>query len=300
MVRTLLLLLGVLCSFSTWSQTPIGEVPKGTGVSVHNPSANSKKAQEAKETQERAKEAMAKARIEAEQRESAIKERQESRAEEDLEAQKAQAQWALYLLWVGGITALILIWQSVQFGQQLTQNKLAIEVTGQATELARQEFVSTHRPQIRVKHLYPDPNFRIWADSPVVVKLVIVNSGLTEAIITEVNIDAKLVPHGHRLPPRPAFSVAPFQPDKNRANSGITLAFKPTQVIDKLTQPESDAIRSGMAALYCYGFVEYQDILGGIRKTAFCRKLKFPTGPGSLSSNGNFIPADEPDYEYQD
>lgn len=159
------------------------------------------------------------------------------------------------------------------------------------------DFASTHRPKMRIKHVYITSE--IWGGKPIEIKLVIVNIGITAAVIRVMNLKTIILTAGTQLPPRPTFS----DPDKtislDKVESGITLAL-PKMTRRDLTAEEHPRLMDGTKKLYCYGFVEYADSRERIRKTAFCRVWVPPTGAGAFSEAGKFVEHPDSDYEYQD
>jgi hypothetical protein len=105
-------------------------------------------------------------------------------------------------------------------------------VTNDSVQLARDEFISSHRPRMRLKHMWltHDTNWRVGG--PLEVNLDIVNIGNTEGIVTCINYDSIVLPIGQSLPQRPSYDEMPFGPDmritrfqtNTRLRSGITLA----------------------------------------------------------------------------
>ena len=162
----------------------------------------------------------------------------------------------------------------------------------------RDNFLSTHRPKIRVKHLVPNPE--IESGKPINVKLVIVNVGVTEAFVKELAIKSLILPSSKKLPPRPQYSGGIARLDPGRLESGVTIPLKEVTIHDPLTDAEHAAIRGGSQKLYCYGYIRYEDARKRIRDTAFCRAWEPSVGVGALSEPGRFVNVDDPDYEYQD
>src|SRR5207244_6429081 len=105
---------------------------------------------------------------------------------------------------------------------QVSEN--AANTSQASVQVAQTQFIATHRPKIRIKHVYiPD---QVWADKPIEIKLVVVNVGLTSALIREMNIEAATLTKFKRLPPRPHFSDASKRVNEMELKSGMTLALK--------------------------------------------------------------------------
>src|SRR5580704_9114956 len=81
--------------------------------------------------------------------------------------------------WVIAIgTAIIALFTFILAAVGWTQGRLAQHTL----DLARKEFLSAHRPQIRIKHLWLAND--IWGENqPIVVNLTCVNAGTSEAIL---------------------------------------------------------------------------------------------------------------------
>lgn len=161
----------------------------------------------------------------------------------------------------------------------------------------RDEFISTHRPHIRVKHVHVTSE--VAGGKPMEIKLVIVNAGITPATVRSMNLETSILTSDKRLPPRPKYSQPHKALARDRLDSGMTIAL-PNMTSRNLTIDEHPRLMDGSRILYCYGFVEYTDIAGRIRTTAFCRVWEPPVGVGALSEPGRFVQVNDPDYEYQD
>jgi hypothetical protein len=160
------------------------------------------------------------------------------------------------------------------------------------------QFSATHRPVIRIKHLYITSD--VWGDKPVEIKLVIVNVGITPAIVVKMNLDLVILNAGAKLPPRTTQYPTPDKVLREpQIPSGVTVAL-PRITRHNLSSEDHARLVDGTKKLWCFGFVEYADTDNRIRTTAFCRIWEPPSGPGALGSPGRFVPVLDPDYEYQD
>lgn len=164
------------------------------------------------------------------------------------------------------------------------------------------QFASANRPHIRLKHIWlatPDGERffgKLQTQSPVIVRLDIVNTGNTTAFVSAINFVTVIVMAGSRLPQRPPYDEPSSNPrfEVNRAlESGITL----THIANNrqiLSNSDIGNVRSGTHRLYFIGTIEYW--WGNDRKhhrqTAFCRYLSGPSGRFEIDN--------DPDYEYQD
>jgi hypothetical protein len=158
-------------------------------------------------------------------------------------------------------------------------------------KLARDEFISTHRPQIRIKHVWMIGG-DISRDEPITVRIVCVNHGTTDAVITEFGIQYRVVAAGRSLPPD--HNIPPIR-GRFQLLPGISLQLP--DFSSAITKEEHFAIRNLQARLYCIGFLHYLDGASRLRTTAFCRILTID--PNLLV--GRFaVAVKEPDYEYED
>jgi hypothetical protein len=76
-------------------------------------------------------------------------------------------------------------------------------------QLARDEFLSSHRPRMRLKHVWLTHNTDWRLGRPLEVNLDVVNIGNTEGLISWINFESVLVPDGERLPQRPPYDEVP-------------------------------------------------------------------------------------------
>ena len=85
-------------------------------------------------------------------------------------------------------------------------------LTRSSIDLARDEFNATHRPEIRLKHLWiasaDGQHFfgRIESGRPITIRIDIVNVGDTYAFIQLINFVVLIIPVGTRLPQRPPYN----------------------------------------------------------------------------------------------
>jgi hypothetical protein len=164
--------------------------------------------------------------------------------------------------------------------------------------LARDEFNSVHRPKIRLKHLWLAKD--IWEGEQIKATADFVNSGTGTAFVREIGIATHIVKNGRTLPPNPAFAeVGKFPLNRYELRSGITLSVGELNDWKVLTAAQSVEIFEEKARFFFVGYIEYEDSRGAVRKTAFCRVLRFPNKTHS-PSGGRFVKEDDPDYEYED
>jgi hypothetical protein len=172
--------------------------------------------------------------------------------------------------------------------------------------LARDEFLSSHRPRMRLKHMWLTHDTAWRMSGPLEFNLDIVNIGNTEGFITWINYTSILLPPGQRLPQRPPYDEMPFGPHvritRFRTNTtlapGITLA---REVCDgALDHHEIQDILWGRTRLYLIGTIEYFDQRGGLRQTGFCRRFTYNAYPPAVGDYGRLDVESDPDYEFEE
>jgi hypothetical protein len=174
-------------------------------------------------------------------------------------------------------------------------------------ELARAEFLSSHRPRMRLKHMWLTDDTAWRLNGPIEVNLDIVNIGNTEGLISWINYISILLPVGQRLPQRPPYDEMPFGPNMRitrfrtfiQLGAGITL---PRPVCDGtiLDAQQVHDVLWGVQRLFLIGTIEYHDRGGGLRQTAFCRRLVFNAYPPAAGDLGRFDVENDPDYEFEE
>jgi hypothetical protein len=173
--------------------------------------------------------------------------------------------------------------------------------------LARAEFISTHRPRMRLKAMWlasPDGQMSVsdlQTVTPLTVRMDIVNWGNGTAFIHRINLISLVIPTGGQLPQRPPYnepSYLGFPINNFKLISGVTFtqAFSDGRV---LTPQELVDIRAGQRRLYFVGTVDYRDRAGQPRQTAFCQFLQFRHLPAASGDAGRFQREDRPAYEYE-
>jgi hypothetical protein len=177
--------------------------------------------------------------------------------------------------------------------------------TRESIKLARDEFVSAHRPKMRLKHAWFTDQLAWRLGGPLEINLDFVNIGNTSAHIQWVNYQSLLLPVGQRLPQRPPYDEL-VSPNVGRITrfrtladleSGITL---PRPVCDGILDAQEVLdILWGRTVLYLIGTIEYWDY-AGLRQTAFCRRFTYENYPPAAGDMGRFIVECDPDYEYED
>jgi hypothetical protein len=164
-------------------------------------------------------------------------------------------------------------------------------------DLARQEFNATHRPRIRIKHVWLKEQLAVGKEA--VVDILYTNVGDAKAIVDNFGVGFTIGPAGQPIPGRLALDKISMP---SEVGLGITIDLQGVRTGPSFDTGTINSINLGATWLYCFGFVEYYD--GGpketqrVKRTAFCRRYK----PGLGGAPGRFWPLEEPDtdYEYED
>jgi hypothetical protein len=164
-------------------------------------------------------------------------------------------------------------------------------------ELARDEFISTHRPKIRIRHVRITNSVR--AREQIVVRLVMTNVGISDAHIVSCGIAFCFLEPGQSLPPEDMIQHTIYRLAIPPVPSGLTWVLPDLTTPESLTPYGSLRIRARTIRLYCIGSVDYTDNRGRIRKSAFCRYLDVPDII-PLEGFWRLIREDHPDFEYED
>jgi hypothetical protein len=159
--------------------------------------------------------------------------------------------------------------------------------------LARDEFLSTHRPKIRIKHVWLMSEMLVY-DEPFTVRVVCVNRGRSDAFMVDYNIGFFVIRRGRGLPVDPQI---PSILISGKLPSGISLPFP--DISHQITQDDEIGIRNQMADLFCLGSVHYKDGAGRMRTTGFCRKLDLSDTVLRVGRT-RFRPVEDTEFEYTD
>jgi hypothetical protein len=158
--------------------------------------------------------------------------------------------------------------------------------------LANNEFLSTHRPALRIKHVWLMTN--LWHDRPIAIRIIYVNNGTAEATMTDYGIRLIVLKAGRLLPADIEITPVGIQ---GRLLSGQSLKLPDTP--HGLSDEEESAIRNGKANLYCVGFLHYQDGAKRLRTTSFCRVLKLADHPRQDTGRFSVVSGADADFEYE-
>ena len=199
--------------------------------------------------------------------------------------EEAIARYNKYLAWFTAILALATIGLGIGTIFQI--------------RLARAEFISTHRPQLRVRQFQIDPITQdhpilVLAGSPIRISFSVINAGDTNAVIRFIGTEVALWDGEKRRYELPGINpmVRPVT-DRQLAllKSGQRAAFTAQSRL-LVTESQSDAVDAGRLIIRCIGEITYADKLGTDRRTGFHRTYDIVTDTFGRSEN--------PDEEYCD
>jgi hypothetical protein len=209
------------------------------------------------------------------------------------------------LLAAVGIGQLGLFWRQLHLiRDSLTPARDAAIAARNLAAAQKDDLQATHRPLIRIKHLWITND--ISQTVPITVKIVCVNVGTANAILGQIGIRCHVVGNEYLLPADPAIDPVLNLglgvlvcgrnwtiPGNNPADNLSTGYIMPAH--------EWADVQRGHARLYCLGWVSYLDTAERMRITGFCRVLEPPDANTVLTpTNGRFRVCKHPDYEYQD
>jgi hypothetical protein len=177
------------------------------------------------------------------------------------------------------------------------------KLTKQAVELTRQDFLSAHRPQLRVKAfrltrgVQARDNQRVGRveyggsvlsqlQGPLVVEFTVVNVGKSTAHLLRSSVGIQF-PTRVQLPENPG-----RLPDLPYRGADVTGSRKFGPGASDSYNITGEAAPLGQNNLMVYGDLVYTDAAGDTRSTAFCRTWD--------ATRNRFVAVDDPDYEYED
>jgi hypothetical protein len=160
-------------------------------------------------------------------------------------------------------------------------------LTRDALKLARDEFIASHRPRLRV-YAFEVSDRDLPHDRPVCVLFRAQNIGETAARISKVEGTIFISPRNN-------VPLEPGKPFRFTLNLDIALqSGEPEQFSIEngpvVTEHDATSIYAGQTPLVCIGRVTYLDDNGINRELGFCRKFSFrPYGSETVNN---------PEYEY--
>ena len=161
-----------------------------------------------------------------------------------------------------------------------------LQATNETIRLARDEFISTHRPKMIVRQFQLDPFKR---DTVLSSSCSVINIGSTEGILRYVAAELALWNGRVWEPPGLATVVNPYGPRTIRNGERIPVTI---QSRFNITDAQIRAVRQGDLIICAVGEFTYTDQLGTKRRTGFCRNYDVSTHM--------FVASKNEEYEYQD
>jgi hypothetical protein len=195
----------------------------------------------------------------------------------------------------GAVTAVATIFIAVFTIVLAFVTRRQAHLTRELLKISRDEFTSSHPPRIVVRRvsldrgsIAIDPISSQWK-----IQYIIANTGRGAATIFEANATVKKI--SGVLPAIPPFDDAGDIPMPFRLAPGESIPW----IVDlDLNGPIIQSIRMGEAQgdgisdVYFFGYLQYRDNIGIVRRTAFCRRY--------IISMQRFTVVPDPDYEYGD
>jgi hypothetical protein len=188
--------------------------------------------------------------------------------------------------------------QLVLIRKSLDEAKIAANASTEAAnaattqaDLARSEFIATHRPKLVVRELYMPPS-TIMQNA--MVRYVIANVGSGSAEIVESHVMIQRIDRNDVL--RPLESI---KGENSIGSASIEAVTHIVRTQDSMVTHQSLIVQhmrvgrgQDVPELFFRGFIIYADKNGLKRRTAFCRQYDFGAH--------RFRIVDDPDHEYAD
>lgn len=210
------------------------------------------------------------------------------------EANETIAEYTFWLMLFTGILAVATVGLGVATvglyrtgKEQIALAAGSLEATNNATELAKRNFVASHRPEVIIRSL---TYVQVGRDF-IGARLALVNRGATDAIAVEINgiiVSSGLPPDsGIELPHQSTFEkIANGAEEEHWLHSRVH--FRKAE----LERSEAGLQLPGFEyrPVFCIGEIAYLDSNGARRKTGFCRQF----GPSTTS----WLAVENTEYEY--
>jgi hypothetical protein len=200
----------------------------------------------------------------------------------------------------GAITALATVAIGIFTLVLVIVTRRQAKLTRESIDLARAEFISAHRPKIRIKHVWL---VALGSNQPVTVEIVYTNVGDAKASVSRIGMDFNVINTDAQLPPGMTPPERPYI-EYPEIGMGVTMSTGNVASLGRLNEERVAAINDGKKYLCCFGFIEYTDTgpeaTRKIRRTAFSRI--YQPSRRSIDGMGRFVKSyySDPDYEYED
>ena len=176
-------------------------------------------------------------------------------------------------------------------------------ITNDTLKLARDEFVASWRPKLRVRNIIAS-DFLTGLNEPQIFtsghslqyQFYVSNIGGTAARITEAFAMTFQRPSGLPMarPYEGKSGNLPVPSETLYPGQSIPFSFTNWEIMDDSAKTIGSQV-IGHQRLFVMGWIVYQDDIGIARRTAFCRE--FMQGPWD---DGRFCAVSDPDYEYEE
>ncbi len=154
-------------------------------------------------------------------------------------------------------------------------------------KLTEEQFIVEHRPRLRVRNFYIDPNRAAENDGAFTGQFTVVNLGDSDAAIISSHII--IYWYNGELPMKRPFDVDnpnnQFPLIKLKAGDPYPAIFGPQQI-------KRDSERSTGEHISIMGFIDYKSAVGTRRRTAFCRTYHL--------ASKRFTKSENEDYEHEE
>jgi hypothetical protein len=200
------------------------------------------------------------------------------------------AYFTRLLVVVGAMQIVIFCWQLVLMNKAAEDSGRSAKAALRTANLAREEFLTTHRPKIRVRRVALE-EAPLTAEISIRYEIVNIGTrpahifgGITQIVFWQNPQDRPLPPFADPLDTH-LYNVRGAMIEPGARHSEIVAASDEVGANFQFARSLPNS-----SNLYFIGFIKYRDDLDTIRETSFCRRLE-QTG---------FSKVDHPDYEYED
>jgi hypothetical protein len=220
-------------------------------------------------------------------------------AEADQKQKESKDQSDLWLeIWTAALVGVGLL-QLAAFSWQGVQLRKTVQASEKTVKAAEDEFKATHRPKIRVKHVWLTSD--LWQGEKITVNVWYVNNGTSNAVFHETGVRFVVVRNDRSIPFNPRITGLNFDLPNREIECGRNWELQGLTDGTVLTPEQNVEIQQGKSRLYCIGYVAYSDKAGRLRITGFCRVLRFLKGSIlAHKDNGRFRKYPDRDYKYED
>ncbi len=175
-----------------------------------------------------------------------------------------------YTLWLVIFTGLLFVCNVLLW----LYTRKAANAAKKSIDLAREEFIATHRPKLRVHTVF-------WIGDQ--IECTVGNIGESTATIKARSLAAKILKE-------PLHGILPYG-ESLLGEKTIECGVSITQQLPFDTEKTFDAVLPNRnEALHFFGYIDYSDSNGILRRVAFCRRYNIETQ--------NFTVVQNEDYEY--